>query len=104
VFPLFSWGQCGPAPLATLLITAVPGLMGFIKIILYQNFLFIYKFIHDILELNLTKLKLEYLNLALSVKEKDINTDQYFYITCLDFFEFSSSLLLEYCYIFSTLK
>jgi len=38
-------------------------------------------FIHDLLELNLTKLKLEYLNLALSAKKKDINTDQYFCIT-----------------------
>jgi len=53
--------------------------MGFIKIIL-SNFLFICRFI-ILLELNLTKLKLEYLKLALSVKRKDINTDQHFCIT-----------------------
>jgi len=44
--------------------------MSFIKINLITKFSFIRRFIHDLLELNLTKLKLEYLNLALSVKRK----------------------------------
>jgi len=79
--------------------------MGFIELILYQNFLFIRRFIHDLLELNLTKLKLEYLNLALSVKKERYKHKPTFFASLeLDFFEFSSSLLLEYCCNFSTLE
>jgi len=82
-----------------------PELMGFIKINLISNFLFIRRFFHDLLKLNLTKLKLKYLNLALCVKKKDINTNQHFlHQLSSTFFEFSSSLLLEYCCIFSTLE
>jgi len=41
--------------------------------------------------------KLEYLKLRLSAKKNDINTDGKFFASLeLDFFEFSSNLLLEY--------
>jgi len=54
-----------------------------------------------LLQLNLTKLKLEYLKSALSAKKKDINSKQhrrkkFSHHSNSTFFEFSSSLLLEY--------
>jgi len=58
-----------------------------------------------IFELTLTKLTHEYLNLALSVKKERYKHRPTFFASLeLDFFEFSSSLLMEYCCIFSTLE
>jgi len=50
-----------------------------------------------LLQLNLTKLKLDYLKSGFKLKKKDINIDEKVFISLeFDFFEFSLSLLLEY--------